>query len=68
MSHALRMRLTSVMGAATALPNPAADLDSAEMRKFSWIIVDRADHMRELIGALLDVARIETGTLPVDPD
>ncbi len=67
-SHELRMPLTSVLGAATALQNAAADLDPAEMRQFHRIIIDRAEHMRELIGDLLDVARIETGTLPVDPE
>ncbi len=67
-SHELRMPLTSIMGAATTLLNPAADLDPAEMRQFHRIISDRADHMRELIGDLLDVARIETGALPVDPE
>ena len=67
-SHELRMPLTSVLGAATALQNAAADLDPAEMRQFHRIIIDRAEHMRELIGDLLDVARIETGVLPVDPE
>ena len=67
-SHELRMPLTSIRGAATALLDAAPDLDPAEMRQFHRIIVDRADHMRELIGNLLDVARIETGTLPVDPE
>ena len=67
-SHELRMPLTSVMGAGTTLLNAAAELDPAEMRQFFRIIVDRAEHMRYLIGDLLDVARIETGTLPVDPE
>ena len=67
-SHELRMPLTSVMGAGTTLLNAASDLDPAEMRQFHRIIVDRAEHMRYLIGDLLDVARIETGTLPVDPE
>ena len=67
-SHELRMPLTSIRGAASALLESAADLDPAEMRQFHRIIVDRADHMRELIGDLLDVARIEAGTLPVDPE
>ena len=67
-SHELRMPLTSVMGAGTTLLNAAADLDPAEMRQFHRIIVDRAEHMRYLIGDLLDVARIETGALPVDPE
>ena len=57
-----------VMGAGTTLLNAAADLDPSEMRQFHRIIVDRAEHMRSLIGDLLDVARIETGALPVDPE
>ncbi len=67
-SHELRMPLTSIMGATTALLNASAELDPAESRQFHRIIMDRAEHMRELIGDLLDVARIETGTLPVDPE
>ena len=67
-SHELRMPLTSIRGAATALLDAATDLDPAEMRQFHRIIIDRADHMRELIGDLLDVASIETGTLSVDPE
>ena len=47
-SHELRMPLTSVLGAATALQNAAADLDPAEMRQFHRIIIEgRAEHMRE---------------------
>ena len=65
-SHELRMPLTSIRGAAATLLEAATDLDPAEMRQFFRIIVDRAEHMRELIGDLLDVARIETGALPVD--
>ena len=38
------------------------------MRQFLRIIVEQADSMRDLIGDLLDVARIETGTLPVSPE
>ena len=45
-----------------------SDLDPAEMRQFLRIIVEQADSMRDLIGDLLDVARIETGTLPVSPE
>ena len=67
-SHELRMPLTSIRGAATAVLEAAADLDPAEMRQFQRIIVDQSDRMRELIGDLLDVARIETGALPVDPE
>ena len=64
-SHELRVPLTSIRGSATALLDASSDLDPAELRQFHQIIVEQADHMRTLIGDLLDVARIETGTLPV---
>ena len=67
-SHELRMPLTSIRGSATTMLDAAADLDPAEVRQFIRIIVTQADNMRELIDDLLDVARIETGTLPVNPE
>ena len=67
-SHELRAPLTSIRGSATTVLDASAELDPAELRQFLRIIVDQADNMRDLIGDLLDVARIETGTLPVDPE
>ena len=67
-SHELRMPLTSIWGSAMAMLEDTADLDPAEMRQFLRIILDQVSSMRTLIGDLLDVARIETGTLPVDPE
>ena len=64
-SHELRVPLTSIRGSATTLLNASSDLDPAELRQFHQIIADQADHMHELIGDLLDVARIKTGTLLV---
>ena len=67
-SHELRLPLTSIWGSVMAMLEDTEDLDPAEMRQFLRIIVDQAASMRDLIGDLLDVARIETGTLPVDPE
>ena len=67
-SHELRTPLTSIRGSATTMLDATSDLDPAEIRQFLHIIVNQADHMRDLIGSLLDVARIETGTLPVSPE
>ena len=67
-SHELRTPLTSIKGAAATLTEAASDLDPAEMLQFFRIIGEQADHMRDLIGDLLDVARIETGALPVSPE
>ena len=67
-SHELRTPLTSIRGSATTMQDAAHDLDAAELRQFLRIIVDQADNMRDLIDDLLDVARIETGALPVSPE
>ena len=66
-SHELRTPLTSIRGSATTLIDEGPSLHPAEMRQFFRIIVEQADRMRGLISDLLDVARIETGTLPVEP-
>ena len=66
-SHELRTPLTSIKGSAATLTEAASDLDPAEMLQFYRIIGEQADYMRDLIGDLLDVARIETGDLPVAP-
>ena len=66
-SHELRTPLTSIKGSAATLTEAASDLDPAEMLQFFRIISEQADYMRDLIGDLLDVARIETGELPVAP-
>ena len=66
-SHELRTPLASIKGSAATLTEAASDLDPAEMLQFYRIIGEQADYMRDLIGDLLDVARIETGELPVAP-
>ncbi len=67
-SHELRTPLMSVKGSADTLAAESARLDPAEMRPFFRIIQDQTEHMRFLIGDLLDVARIETGALAVEPE
>ena len=62
-SHELRAPLTSINGSAATLIGSGDSLDPAEALQFHRIIDDQADHMRSLITDLLDVARIETGTL-----
>ena len=67
-SHELRTPLAAIKGSADTLLEAAAELDPAEMTQFHRIIRDQSESMRYLIGDLLDVARIETGTLPVAPE
>ena len=67
-SHELRAPLTSVKGSIITLLNPSSPLNPAEILQFHRIIDSQTDQMRELIADLLDVARIDTGTLSVAPE
>ena len=67
-SHELRTPLTSIRGSADTLMEASDDLDPAEMHQFFRIIREQADHMRDLIGDLLDVARMEMGALSMHPE
>jgi signal transduction histidine kinase len=64
-THELRMPLTSIRGSATTIMDAVPELDPAVVRQFVRIMGDQADHMNKLVSDLLDVARIETGALPV---
>ena len=67
-SHELRAPLSAIKGSAVTLVEASSSLDRAEMRAFSRIIVEHADHMRALISDLLDAGRIDSGTLSVAPE
>ena len=67
-SHELRAPLTSIKGSAATALRTSRVVDPAEARQFFRIIEEQADHMDGLIGDLLDVGRIEAGTLSVDPE
>ena len=67
-SHELRTPLASVKGSITTLLDVSAALSPAETAQFHQIIDAQADRMRELISDLLDVARIEMGTLSIAPE
>ena len=66
-SHELRTPLATIKGSTTTLLSGASDLDPAVMAQFHRIMDQQVDHMQDLIGDLLDVARIEAGALSVDP-
>ena len=67
-SHELRAPLTSIKGSTATVLGASSGVESAEMREFFRIIDEQADHMRGLIGDLLDAGRIDTGTLSVTPE
>ena len=67
-SHELRTPLAAVKGSITTLLDVSAALSPAETVQFHQIIDAQTDRMRELISDLLDVARIEMGTLSISPE
>ena len=67
-SHELRAPLSSVKGLAATALGDSQGADPAEVREFFRIIEQQADRMNGLIRDLLDVGRIDTGTLSVDPE
>ena len=67
-SHELRTPLASIKGSAATVLGTSSPLDPAETRQFFRIIEEQADHMRDLINNLLDLTRIEAGTMSVAPE
>ena len=67
-SHELRTPLAAVKGSIATLLDVSAALNPAETVQFHRIIDAQTDRMRALINDLLDVARIETGTLSIAPE
>ena len=65
-SHELRAPLATIKGSSSTVLGSSTDLDPAVMRQFFRIIEDQADQMNNLVSDLLDVARIETGSLAVN--
>ena len=64
-SYELRTPLSSIRGSANSLLASSSELDPIELRQYLRTIVDQSDYIRNLIRELLDLARIETGTLPI---
>jgi two-component system sensor histidine kinase KdpD len=67
-SHELRTPLASIKGFATTLLRQDVDWDETTRREFLAIIDEESDRLSELIGNLLDMSRIEAGTLRVEPE
>ena len=67
-SHELRTPLGAVKGLAAIAQGNSRVADPAEVQQFFRIIEQQADRMDALIRDLLDVGRIDTGTLSVDPE
>jgi len=62
-SHELRTPLASIKGYASTLLQDDVEWDAVSVRQFVQVISDEADRLTQLVDDLLDVSRIEAGTL-----
>ncbi|QDU73676.1 Autoinducer 2 sensor kinase/phosphatase LuxQ [Bremerella volcania] len=64
LSHELRTPLTAIIGFAEILQQ---DLGADDAQKMLAMISSSGEHLLELINDLLDIAKVEAGTLEVEP-
>ena len=64
-SHELRTPLTSVIGYAEMLLEGLAGNLTQDQREYVQIIMEKGDQLLQLITGILDVSRMEHGTLPM---
>ena len=67
-SHELRTPLTAIKGSAATVLGSSRPVSDAETREFFQIIDEQADRLRDLVNNLMDMTRIETGSLSVSPE
>ncbi len=67
-SHELRTPLASIKGFATTLLRDDVSWDDQSRREFLSIIDEESDRLTELISNLLDMSRVEAGTLRVETE
>ena len=64
-SHDLRTPLAAITGAATSLRDGSGQLEDSTRRELADMIADEAQRLNRLIGSILDMTRLESGTLRV---
>ena len=66
-SHELKTPLTAIKGSTSMALTSKTPPSPSEARELFEVIDEQAERMRELIGNLLDMTRIEAGSLSVNP-
>ena len=67
-SHDLKGPLSTIKGLASTLMLEKGPRDIDTVLEFVASIDEEADEMTELVGNLLDMSRIEAGSMPLDPE
>jgi two-component system sensor histidine kinase KdpD len=64
-SHDLRTPLVSIKGALSSLLEDSSLLDTATRKELLETAYEESDHLNRLVGNLLDMTRVESGTLKI---
>jgi two-component system sensor histidine kinase KdpD len=67
-SHDLRTPLSSIVGASSSLVEDAGRLDAGAKRELTQTIYDESQRMATLANNILDMARLDTGAIPLKRD
>lgn len=67
-SHELRTPLTSVIGYSEMLLEGLAGEMNEEQRSYVQTILDKGDHLLQIINEILDISKIESGTVQLSPE
>lgn len=67
-SHELKTPLTAIKGSAAMALGQRGPLDAVKAREFFQIIEEQSDLLADLVDNLLDMTRIEAGSLAVNPE
>ncbi|HUI31317.1 MAG TPA: HAMP domain-containing sensor histidine kinase [Candidatus Acidoferrales bacterium] len=67
MSHEIRTPLNSIIGFANIIHDESPELSHELLNEFSGNIVTAGDHLLSLINDILDLAKVETGKMKLDP-
>jgi signal transduction histidine kinase/PAS domain-containing protein len=67
MSHEIRTPLNSIIGFANIIHDESSDLSQELLHEFSGNIVAAGNHLLSLINDILDLTKVETGKMELDP-
>ncbi|PPD44658.1 MAG: PAS domain-containing sensor histidine kinase [Methylocystis sp.] len=68
-SHELRTPLNAIIGFSEMLANPTlAPTDPAKQREYAEIISSSGNHLLEVVNTILDMSKIESGSMQIFPE
>ncbi|MGC2520970.1 MAG: DUF4118 domain-containing protein, partial [Burkholderiales bacterium] len=67
-SHELRTPLATIVGASSSLADPPASMTEPARRELAQTIAEEAQRMSEVVGKVLDLARLQAGATRVNAE